>query len=160
MLDSLSSIALFVRVADTRSFSTSARQLGISVPAASKGFARLDARLGVRLLNRTRARAEALAEDLGGAVTVLDWDQRHTALEGAALLANSTTQGMHGQPPLEIDLSALPRTAVVTDLVYVPLETPLLRRGTADGIGKANQRPKQRRAVENTPRQHEGTLPG
>ena len=87
----------------------------------------------VRLLNRTRARAEALAEDLGGAVTVLDWDQRHTALEGAALLANSTTQGMHGQPPLEIDLSALPRTAVVTDLVYVPLETPLLAAARARG---------------------------
>ncbi len=62
MLDSLSSIALFVRVADTRSFSIAARQLGISVPAASKGFARLEARLGVRLLNRT-TRKVSLTDD-------------------------------------------------------------------------------------------------
>ena len=53
MLENLGSIALFVRLADTRSFSVAARQLGMSVPGASKSFARLEARLGVRLLNRT-----------------------------------------------------------------------------------------------------------
>lgn len=95
----------------------------------------------VRLLNRTRTRAEALAAELGGPVTVLDWEQRNAALDGAALLVNSTTQGMHSQPPLDIDLTALPAAAVVTDLVYVPLETPLLAaaraRGNrvADGLG-------------------------
>ena len=95
----------------------------------------------VRLLNRTRDRAELLAADLGGAVQVLDWNTRAAALEGAALLVNTTTQGMHGQPALDIDLSALPLAAVVTDLVYVPLETPLLAaaraRGNrvADGLG-------------------------
>lgn len=100
----------------------------------------------VRLLNRTRTRAEALAAELlaaelGGAIRVLDWDARAAALEGAALVANTTTQGMAGHPALDLDLSALPRAAVVTDLVYVPLQTPLLAaaraRGNpvADGLG-------------------------
>ncbi len=78
----------------------------------------------VRLLNRTRERAEALAAALGG--RVLDWQLRARALEGAALLVNATTQGMTGQPPLDIDLAALPASALVCDIVYVPLETPLL----------------------------------
>ena len=87
----------------------------------------------VRLLNRTGERAEALAAALGGPVRVLPWQARAAALEGAALLVNTTTQGMHGQPPLEIDLAALPRAAAVADLVYVPLETPLLAAGRARG---------------------------
>ncbi len=87
----------------------------------------------VRLLNRTRERAEALAAELGGPVQVLEWDTRATALDGAALLVNSTTQGMHSQPALDIDLAALPAAAVVTDLVYVPLQTPLLAAARARG---------------------------
>ncbi|AWK86044.1 shikimate dehydrogenase [Azospirillum thermophilum] len=95
----------------------------------------------VRLANRTRARAEELAAEIGGAVTVVDWVSRETALEGAALLVNTTTQGMAGQPPLDLDLRALPVTAVVNDIVYVPLTTPLLAAAAArgnrvvDGIG-------------------------
>jgi shikimate dehydrogenase len=95
----------------------------------------------VRLLNRTHERAEAMAAALGGPVRVLDWDDRATALEGATLLVNTTTQGMKGQPPLVLDLAALPTEAVVTDLVYVPMQTPLLaaaraRRNVAvDGLG-------------------------
>jgi shikimate dehydrogenase len=95
----------------------------------------------IRLLNRTRARAETLADALGGPIRLLDWNERGSALDGAALLANTTTQGMTGQPALDLDLSALPIAAVVTDLVYVPLETPLLAaaraRGNrvADGLG-------------------------
>jgi shikimate dehydrogenase len=95
----------------------------------------------IRLANRTRARAEALAAALGGRVRVLDWDRRSAALADAGLLVNTTTQGMQGQPPLDIDLSALPPSAAVADLVYVPLETPLLAaaraRGNpvADGLG-------------------------
>jgi shikimate dehydrogenase len=95
----------------------------------------------VRLVNRTRERAEALAAQFGGAVQLVDWDRRAAALDGAALLVNTTTQGMAGQPALDLGLSALPRAAVVTDLVYVPLETPLLAaaraRGNrvADGLG-------------------------
>lgn len=90
------------------------------------------------VLNRTRARAEALAADLAPhfphqSLRVLDWDQRHSVLAGAALLVNTTTQGMHGQPPLDLSLEALPVAAVVTDIVYVPLITPLLAEARARG---------------------------
>jgi shikimate dehydrogenase len=92
----------------------------------------------LRLVNRTRARAEALAEALGGAVEVLDWTQRHAALEGAALLVNATDQGMTGKPALDLALDALPRTALVCDLVYNPLMTPLLAAAAARGNGVAD----------------------
>lgn len=87
----------------------------------------------IRLLNRTRMHAEELAEALGGPITVLDWERRRSALEGAALLVNTTVLGMHGQAPLDLDLAALPRAATVADLVYVPLETPLLASARARG---------------------------
>ena len=95
----------------------------------------------IRLINRTRARAESLAAALGGPVTVLGWDERHRALEGAALLVNTTSQGMVGNPPLDLSLDALPRTAQVCDIIYIPGETPLLKaareRGnpTVNGLG-------------------------
>jgi shikimate dehydrogenase len=100
----------------------------------------------VILLNRTRSRAEALASDLQGhfpqqPITVADWDDRGCLLSRAALLANATTQGMNGQAPLDLDLSTLPVSAVVTDIVYVPLQTDLLRRAAergnpvVDGLG-------------------------
>ena len=95
----------------------------------------------IRLINRTRARAESLAAALGGPVTVLGWDERHSALEGAALLVNTTSQGMVGNPPLDLSLDALPRTADVCDIIYIPGETPLLKaareRGnrTVNGLG-------------------------
>ncbi|OJY65062.1 MAG: shikimate dehydrogenase [Rhodospirillales bacterium 70-18] len=89
----------------------------------------------IRLLNRTRARAEQLAAEFGGPVTVLDWERRHAALAGAALLVNTTNQGMVGQPPLDLALDALPTAALVCDIVYNPLETPLL--AAARGRGNA-----------------------
>lgn len=99
----------------------------------------------IRLVNRTRARAEELAKELtdgsGGAITVVDWASRETSLENAALLVNTTTQGMTGHDPLDLDLRALPIAAVVNDIVYAPLVTPLLAaaavRGnpTVGGIG-------------------------
>jgi shikimate dehydrogenase len=82
------------------------------------------------LVNRTRARAEALARALGGPVAVAE----RPPLEGAALLVNTTSLGMQGQPPLDLDLSPLPAGAVVADIVYVPLETPLLARARARGL--------------------------
>ena len=88
---------------------------------------------GVRLLNRTRDRADSLAADLGGAVEVVDWDGREAALAGASLLVNTTTLGMRDQPALTIDLAALPRSALVSDLVYVPLRTALLDAAAARG---------------------------
>jgi shikimate dehydrogenase len=95
----------------------------------------------IRLLNRTASRAAALAASLGGPIRVLDWRERSKALEGAGLLVNATTQGMAGQPPLDLALDRLPPDAIVNDIVYVPLETPLLaaarRRGNpvVDGLG-------------------------
>ena len=87
----------------------------------------------IRLANRTRARAEALAEGFGPHVAVHDWPEAGAALDGAALVVNATSLGMAGQPPLDVDLRALPPAAVVTDLVYVPLETPLLAAARARG---------------------------
>ncbi|MCQ4159787.1 shikimate dehydrogenase [Roseomonas sp. GC11] len=82
------------------------------------------------LVNRSRARAEALAAALGGPITVAD----APPLADAALLVNTTSLGMQGQPPLSIDLAPLPATAVVADAVYVPLETPLLAAARARGL--------------------------
>ena len=87
----------------------------------------------IRLLNRTRARAEALAEAFGPRVRVVDWDRAAEAARGAALVANATSLGMVGQPPLELAADALVPGTVVTDLVYVPLETPLLAAARAHG---------------------------
>ena len=87
----------------------------------------------IRLLNRTRAKAEQLADELGDAITVLDWDERSDALDGAAMLINTTNQGMYGQPPLDLRLDALATTALVSDLIYIPLETPLLAAARARG---------------------------
>ena len=87
----------------------------------------------VRLLNRTRGRAEALRDEFGGAIEVLDWADRSAALGGAALLVNTTTQGMVGQPALAISLDALPVSAVVCDIVYNPLVPPLLEAARARG---------------------------
>ena len=95
----------------------------------------------IRVVNRTRARAETLAHEFGSAVVPIDWDDRHRALDGAAMLVNTTSQGMVGQPPLDLALATLPPGALVADIVYIPLETPLLaaarRRGnrTVDGLG-------------------------
>jgi len=87
----------------------------------------------IRLTNRTAERARALATSLGSAVQVIDWDQRCPALAGAALVVNTTSLGMAGQPPLVLDLSLLPNDAVVVDIVYVPLETDLLKAARARG---------------------------
>ena len=92
----------------------------------------------IRLINRTQARAESLAAALGGPVTVLGWDERHHALEGAALLVNTTSQGMVGNPPLDLSLEALPRTAEVCDIIYIPGETPLLKAARARGARTVN----------------------
>ena len=92
------------------------------------------------VINRTRARAEALKKKFGARVSVAGWDETTGLLGGAGLLVNTTSLGMVGQPPLEINLRC-PASLVVADLVYAPLETGLLKmarsRGlrTADGLG-------------------------
>lgn len=88
---------------------------------------------GIRLINRTYERAEALAVQLGGPVEPIAWDARAPALDGAGLLVNTTSLGMSGQPPLDLALNSFPTDAVVTDIVYAPLETPLLAAARARG---------------------------
>ena len=89
----------------------------------------------LRLVNRTRARAELLGGELdrGGRVRVADWAGRGALLADAGLVVNTTALGMSGQPPLDLSLEALPPGALVTDIVYSPLETPLLAAARARG---------------------------
>jgi shikimate dehydrogenase len=92
----------------------------------------------IRLINRTRAKAEELASVDASVVKVYDWAERNAALDGAAMLVNTTNQGMYGQPALEIQLDALPKSAMVSDLIYIPLETPLLAAARARGHTTSN----------------------
>ena len=86
-------------------------------------------------------RAQALADQFGPRVVAGGWEQVSALLPQSGLLVNTTSLGMHGQPPLAIEIGRLPEQAVVVDIVYVPLETQLLvaarARGlrTADGLG-------------------------
>ncbi len=104
-----------------------------------------DAGIGeIRIVNRTRSRAETVANELATSATrisVHSWDAVREVLDGAGLLVNTTSLGMTGEPPLDLDISPLPRSAPVVDIVYAPLETGLLaaarRRGhpVVDGLG-------------------------
>ena len=121
--------------------------LGAGGAARAIAVALLDAAVPeLRLVNRTVERAERLAEDLrhmadGIEIAVLPWEARAEALKDANLLVNTTSLGMEGQPPLEIILDQLPAAALVTDIVYAPLETGLLAAARArknpvvDGLG-------------------------
>ena len=93
------------------------------------------------LVNRSLGRAEILQQKFGAPVLVARWEELNATLADAALLVNTTTLGMQGQPDLVVDLAPLPGRAVVADLVYVPVETPLIAAAkardlrTADGLG-------------------------
>jgi shikimate dehydrogenase len=87
----------------------------------------------ILLANRTRDRAEALAGGFAPTVGVIDWEGRNQALAGCGLLVNATSLGMTGKEPLDIDLAALPSDAVVADIVYSPLMTPLLAAARSRG---------------------------
>jgi shikimate dehydrogenase len=95
----------------------------------------------IRLVNRTFARAEIIAGEFGGPITAVPWEQRSDALEGAAMVVNTTSLGMVGQPVLDISLDKLPADAIAADIIYIPLETPFLaaarQRGhrTVNGLG-------------------------
>jgi len=95
----------------------------------------------IRLVNRTLARAKGIAEEFGGPIKALPWEQRHDALEGAAMVVNTTSCGMVGQGALDLELDKLPKTALAADIIYIPLETPFLaaarKRGnpTVNGLG-------------------------
>ncbi len=87
----------------------------------------------IRLVNRTPAHAAALAKELGGNIVLVPWQERAAALEGAALLVQATSLGLEGRTALDLPLDRLPKDAVVNDIVYVPLETPLLAAARARG---------------------------
>ena len=109
--------------------------LGAGGAARAIVTALLDAGVpALRIANRTRARAERLLADLAdGRLGVVDWSGRADCIADAGLLVNTTSLGMEGQPPLELSLERLPTTAVVYDVVYTPLETPLLAAARAAG---------------------------
>jgi shikimate dehydrogenase len=95
----------------------------------------------IRIANRTAARAEELAESFGAGVSAHNWAEAGRLLGLTEILVNTTSLGMPGQPEMDVDLSLLPDSAIVTDIVYVPLMTPLLRQAqerglrTVDGLG-------------------------
>jgi shikimate dehydrogenase len=108
---------------------------GILVALAERGARE------IRLVNRGSERARALAREFGAPIAAHPWENRHTAIEGAAMLVNTTSQGMAGEAALDLALDRLPNAALVSDIVYVPRETPLIaaarRRGnrTVGGLG-------------------------
>ena len=95
----------------------------------------------ITIVNRTRERAEELALMSGGQVAVAEWSKLSFQLESADLVVNTTSLGMSGQPHLDLSLDPLGKNALVTDIVYVPLETNLLRQArlrgnpVVDGLG-------------------------
>jgi shikimate dehydrogenase len=95
----------------------------------------------IRLMNRTRSKAQALADEFGATISVYDWSERHDALAGAAMLINTTDQGMHGKTELDVNLDSLSSEALVCDAIYIPLETRLLAQArlrgnlTVNGLG-------------------------
>jgi len=107
--------------------------LGAGGAARAVVAALRDEGVSVTLANRTRERAEALARDLPG-LTVIDWPERSAALADHALLVNTTSLGMIGHAALELDLDRARPGLAVADIVYVPLETPLLAAARARGM--------------------------
>lgn len=95
----------------------------------------------IRIVNRTLPRAESLARHFGGVSSAYDWGSLPELLTDTGLLINTTSLGMEGGPSLKLDLAPLPSTAIVSDIVYAPLVTPLLamaqdhRLRTVDGLG-------------------------
>lgn len=95
----------------------------------------------IRIANRTQEKAEAIAAAMKTpkvAIEVVPWDERSDALDGASLVVNTTLLGMRGQPTLELDLAPLSQGAIVADIVYVPLETPLLTAARELGLTTLN----------------------
>lgn len=88
----------------------------------------------IRVANRTAARAEDLAAAFGGGATGHSWAAIHDLLPTSNILVNTTSLGMAGQPPLDLDIAGMPAEAIVADIVYTPLETPLLRQARQMGL--------------------------
>lgn len=106
---------------------------GFTIPLLFKA-AETNARQEIRVFNRTRERAEALALSSNGLITAHDWSDRIEGTRDAKVVVNTTTLGMAKGEQLDFDVAQLPRDAIVADIVYVPLETDLLRRARARGL--------------------------
>lgn len=85
------------------------------------------------LVNRSAWRAEELAADFGAGVEARAWEEGAALVAASDLIVNTTSLGMQGQPPLDLDLAGLRPGTIVDDIVYVPLETPLLAQARARG---------------------------
>lgn len=108
--------------------------LGAGGAARAIVWALINAGAGsVMICNRTASKAQALAEEFGDLVTMTEWSNWSDTLENVDFLVNTTALGMIGQPSLEFDLTNLSDDAVVTDIVYAPLETELLKSASAKG---------------------------
>jgi len=92
----------------------------------------------LRICNRTQEKAQAFRDAFGDRVKVIPWSERNAAMAGVSLLVNTTTQGMHGQPALDVALDDLPAHAMVSDAIYIPLETPLLAAARQKGHRTVN----------------------
>jgi shikimate dehydrogenase len=92
----------------------------------------------IRVFNRAHERARALAADFDTRIEALPWADRHDALAGAATVVNTTSAGMVGNPPLDIRLDRLEPDALVSDIIYTPLETPFLAAARARGNPTVN----------------------
>lgn len=109
--------------------------LGAGGAGRAIAFGFLDAGVSeIRVFNRTRARAETLAQQFGSCVKVLDWSEREAGSRDSAVLVNTTTIGMNGVGTLDFDLAGFDPECVVSDIVYVPLETELLRKAKSQGL--------------------------
>jgi shikimate dehydrogenase len=116
--------------------------LGSGGAARAIVYGFLNAGVGeIRLFNRTRARAETLAQQFGPSVRAFDWSERERGSRDSAVLVNATTIGMNGAGTLDIDFGGFDPGCVVSDIVYVPVETELLHNAkccglrTVDGLG-------------------------
>jgi len=119
---------------DLESSDRSALVLGAGGAARAIVYALSERGFKIAIVNRTVESAQALAIAVGENAAAHRWGEIPRLLASTTLLVNTTSLGMKGQPPLEIDLGVLPQSAIVNDLVYVPLETALLRVARASGL--------------------------
>ena len=92
----------------------------------------------ISVANRTFERAEDFRAQFGDSIQPVRWEDLAKVIEGSGLLVNTTSLGMAGEPDLDLDIGGLRSDAVVSDIVYIPLETPLLAAAARRGLKTAN----------------------
>ena len=128
----LANLAAAIRPVDLKTASVII--LGAGGAALAIAGALIDAGVSnIAIANRTPGRVEAVKTKLGDCIARVPWSQTSDALADCRLLITTTSLGMTGQPPLDLDIGRLPATAIVADIVYTPLTTPLLDQAKAQG---------------------------